>query len=252
MNFYEPASRVPLIVHAPNRLRAPALRRSLVSLLDLLPTLSQRSPTRRGAGRTPHGIDGRSLLPAARRARTAGPKAGAGHRRIPRRGRDRAHRHDPQAAAHKFVHSPADPDQLYDLIATIRMSATNLAAAPEPRQHGRGRVARRGRAALGRWHAAARGRTRQPAAADTLVNAALRNRPPPRRGTSSRCAMPAVSISATIRNSTTWKPWRDSHESRLEYDHVTARRHCPDAAAPPPVRTSHCLCRCCQNGCARN
>ena len=110
MNFFEPACRVPLIVHAPGRFTARRVPEA-VSLVDLLPTLAEIA----GDGRAPDyagPLDGESLL---------GPLSGsAGHNLVAgeylaegalapiamlRRGR------------HKFVCSAADPDQLYDLAA---------------------------------------------------------------------------------------------------------------------------------------
>ncbi len=108
MSFFEGACRVPLIVSAPGRV-APGLRiAAAVSLVDLLPTLVDLGGG--GAADLASPIDGRSLLPHL---------AGAdGHDEVfgeylaegavapvvmIRRGR------------HKFIHSPADPDQLYDL-----------------------------------------------------------------------------------------------------------------------------------------
>jgi choline-sulfatase len=110
MSFFEGAARVPLIVSAPG-LFGPGRVDAAVSLIDVLPTLVQLAggdPARDLAGP----IDGRSLLPHL--------QGRAGHDEaigeylaesavaplvMIRRGR------------HKFVHSPGDPDQLYDLEA---------------------------------------------------------------------------------------------------------------------------------------
>src|SRR3981189_3181631 len=62
MNFYEPAGRIPLIVHAPGRF-SPRRVGSAASLVDLLPTFAALA----NEGREPDyaaPIDGRSLLPA--------------------------------------------------------------------------------------------------------------------------------------------------------------------------------------------
>lgn len=108
MSFFEGACRVPLLVAAPGRF-APRRVRAAVSLIDLLPTLAALADAGREPGfATP--IEGRSLIPHL--------ESGEGHdealgeylaegavapmvmiRRAP----------------HKFIHSPADPDQLYDL-----------------------------------------------------------------------------------------------------------------------------------------
>lgn len=106
MHFFEGAARIPLIVHAPARY-APAEIDASVSLVDLLPTLLDM------AGLTPEPaakLAGRSLLPHL--------KEGSGHDEVIgeymgegtiaplvmiRRG------------PWKFIHSPVDPDLLYNL-----------------------------------------------------------------------------------------------------------------------------------------
>jgi choline-sulfatase len=109
MSFFEPACRVPLLVHAPGWFRARAVAQS-VSLIDLLPTLVQLAGD--GAiARLATQIEGRSLLPHL--------EGGSGHDEVLgeylaegavapivmiRSGRC------------KFVHSPPDPDQLFDLV----------------------------------------------------------------------------------------------------------------------------------------
>jgi len=120
MNFFEGASRIPLIVSAPGRFIARRVASS-VSLVDLLPTLVELA----GDGATPDyaaPLDGRSLLPHL--AGTGGHDEVIGEYLAEgavaplimiRRGR------------HKFVHSPGDPDQLYDLTAD-RAELHNLAA----------------------------------------------------------------------------------------------------------------------------
>jgi choline-sulfatase len=126
MNFFEPACRIPMIVHAPwlfpaGRCAAPA------SLVDLLPTLVEIA-TGGAPGDYATPIDGMSLLPAllggAARDRDAGEAIGEylGEAAIApiimlRRGR------------WKFVHCPVDPDQLYDL-DTDPDERINLASAP--------------------------------------------------------------------------------------------------------------------------
>jgi len=110
MNFFENACRIPLIVHAPERFAAHRVSES-ASLLDILPTLvGLASEGEALAYAAP--IDGRSLLPALEGG--AGPGQVVGEYLAEgavapivmiRRGR------------YKFVHSAADPDQLYDLSA---------------------------------------------------------------------------------------------------------------------------------------
>jgi choline-sulfatase len=110
MNFFEPACRVPLLVHAPGLFAPRAVSRS-VSLIDLLPTLLELA----GDGEAPQlatELEGRSLLPHL--------QGSGGHDDVlgeylaegaiapivmVRSGR------------FKFIHSPADPDQLFDLAA---------------------------------------------------------------------------------------------------------------------------------------
>ncbi len=108
MSFFEGACRIPLIVTAPRRFK-PRRVAAAVSLLDLLPTLAELGA---GAGEPRYATppDGRSLLPHL--------EGREGHDEVIgeylaegavapivmiRRG------------PYKFIHSPADPDQLYDL-----------------------------------------------------------------------------------------------------------------------------------------
>lgn len=108
MSFFEPACRIPLIVHAPRRF-APRRVQSSASLVDLLPTLCELA----GGGTayaTP--LDGRSLVPQLQGTPGGGEVIGEylGEGAIAPLvmiKRDR----------YKFVHSPVDPDQLYDLAA---------------------------------------------------------------------------------------------------------------------------------------
>ncbi len=119
MTFFEGGCRIPLIVHAPGRF-APRRVRECASLVDLLPTLAEL-----GHGSAPElsaAIDGRSLVPALQGAAGPGEVFGEylGESAIApivmiRRG------------SLKFVHCPADPDQLYDL-ASDPDERTNLAA----------------------------------------------------------------------------------------------------------------------------
>ena len=121
MTFFEPACRIPLIVQAPGRI-APRRIRTSASLVDLLPTLCDFAGVEPAdyAG----SIDGRSLLPQLMgevgRDEVYGEYLGEGAIApvvMIRRG------------AHKFVHTPADPDQLYDL-STDPLELSNLALEP--------------------------------------------------------------------------------------------------------------------------
>ncbi len=115
MNFFEPACRIPLIVHAPGRFVARRVPHH-ASLLDVLPTLIELGSN----GRIPDyaaPLDGRSLVPLLdgrsvnsqeRPHEVIGEYLAEGAIApivMIRRGR------------YKFVHSPVDPDQLYDLPA---------------------------------------------------------------------------------------------------------------------------------------
>ena len=112
MNFFEGSARVPLIVHAPGRFAAKRVA-DPVSLVDVLPTLTDLL----GDG-VPPAVDppaGRSLLPLCvdtppteepQPREVIGEYLGEGAVAplvMIRRG------------DLKYVHSPADPDQLYDL-----------------------------------------------------------------------------------------------------------------------------------------
>ncbi len=121
MNFFEPACRVPLIVHSPQRFGARRVMNS-ASLVDILPTLCELAGRDAAAFATP--LDGKSLVPQLLGAGGTDEVIGeylAEGAIAPlvmiKRGR------------YKFVHSPVDPDQLYDLIADPD-EVVNLAAAP--------------------------------------------------------------------------------------------------------------------------
>ncbi len=126
MSFFEGAARVPLVFHAP-KLFAPRRIPASVSLIDLLPTLVELAQDGR-PGTYATEIEGRSLLPHL------GGSAG----------------HDEVVAEYlaegaiapvvmirrdgwKYVHSPADPAQLYDLAADP-YETRNLAADGEARE----------------------------------------------------------------------------------------------------------------------
>jgi len=107
MSFFEPACRIPLIVHAPGRFAARRVADS-ASLVDILPTLCELAGVDPTSFATP--LDGSSLAPQlagrAGRDEVIGEYLAEGAIAplvMIKRGR------------YKFVHSPADPDQLYDL-----------------------------------------------------------------------------------------------------------------------------------------
>jgi len=122
MSFYEGAARVPLVVRAPALFPAGRVP-TAVSTMDLLPTLVGLAHDGDLSGMVGP-LDGRSLLPHLSGA--------PGHDEVVaeylaegaiapivmiRRGR------------HKFIHSPADPDQLFDL-ASDPHERVNLAGDP--------------------------------------------------------------------------------------------------------------------------
>jgi choline-sulfatase len=106
MNFFEPACRIPLIVHAPRRFAARRVADS-ASLVDILPTLCELAGGAAATYATP--LDGASLGPqlagALGKDEVIGEYLAEGAIAplvMIKRGR------------YKFVHSPVDPDQLYD------------------------------------------------------------------------------------------------------------------------------------------
>lgn len=123
MNFFEWASRVPLIFHAPARI-APARRTENVSLVDLFPTLLDVA----GKGfPQPSPIDGHSLAPMLDGGDVDRPHAVLAEYLaegcvapvlMVRQG------------TYKYVECPADPPQLYDLESDPE-ELTNLAGRPE-------------------------------------------------------------------------------------------------------------------------
>jgi choline-sulfatase len=120
MSFYEGSARVPLLVSSPGRVMRGGFRPgrvgAAVSTMDLLPTLVDLAggeDANRDDGATLVGpLDGHSLLPHLRgqpgRDEALGEYLAEGAIApivMIRRGR------------HKFIHSPADPEQLFDLVA---------------------------------------------------------------------------------------------------------------------------------------
>ena len=120
MSFFENSARVPLIVNWPKRF-APRRVAAAASLMDVTPTLVDLA----GGRAADIDSDGRSLLPwlagASAPDETSAEYLAEGAIApivMIRRG------------PHKFIHSPADPDQLYDL-ARDPGERENLAAAPQ-------------------------------------------------------------------------------------------------------------------------
>lgn len=122
MSFYEGAARVPLIVRAP-ALFPPARVPTAVSTMDLLPTLVALAGDR-DLSAVVGPLDGRSLMPHLSgnpdRDEVVAEYLAEGAIApivMIRRGR------------HKFIHSPTDPDQLFDLACDPDEQA-NLADDP--------------------------------------------------------------------------------------------------------------------------
>ncbi len=126
MNFFEGSARVPLIITAPGRF-APHRVDAPVSLVDVLPTITELA----GEG-VPPSVDplaGRSLLDLCR--------GDAADETLPR---EVIGEYMGEGAVApivmirrgdlKFVHSPVDPDQLYDLAADPH-ERVNLAESPD-------------------------------------------------------------------------------------------------------------------------
>jgi choline-sulfatase len=119
MSFFEPACRIPLIVAAPGRF-APHRVSAPASLLDILPTLVELG----GEGRAVDyaaPLDGHSLVPlleGGQRQEAAGNGAAA-HEVVGEYLAEAAIAPVVMIRREnlKFVHSPVDPDQLYDLAA---------------------------------------------------------------------------------------------------------------------------------------
>ncbi|MCE2565145.1 choline-sulfatase [Komagataeibacter sp. FNDCF1] len=124
MSFHEDACRIPLLISAPGRF-APHRVSECVSLVDLLPTLaSVASPDWKEQAPTRF-LDGHSLLPHCMgEGGTDGvygeytAEGAVAPMVMIRRGQ------------YKFIHCPADPDQLYDL-KQDPYELNNLAALPE-------------------------------------------------------------------------------------------------------------------------
>jgi choline-sulfatase len=87
MNFFEPACRIPLIVHAPGRFAARRVASS-ASLVDVLPTLCELAGGNAAEYATPLG------WPQPRSANERHCRRRRGHRRVSRRGSHRAVGHD--------------------------------------------------------------------------------------------------------------------------------------------------------------
>jgi len=129
MSFFEPACRIPLIISAPGRF-APRRVSAPASLLDLLPTLVELGSDGRPVDYAVP-VDGHSLVPTLEGSNAKQGAGGGAH------AREVIGEYLAESAIApvvmirrnhlKFVHSPVDPDQLYDLAADPQ-ERVNLAA----------------------------------------------------------------------------------------------------------------------------
>jgi choline-sulfatase len=124
MNFFEGSARIPLIVHSPKHFSAGRVA-APVSLVDVLPTLVDVAGVHDHASGIPH-LDGESLVPLCEGVVPSNPRTVTGQYMAEgsmapimmiRRG------------GLKYIHCPADPDQLFDL-QTDPLEMRNLAADP--------------------------------------------------------------------------------------------------------------------------
>ena len=197
MNFFDGAARVPLVIASPGRF-APRRVAASVSLLDLMPTLVDLAGGDPALGGP---IDGRSLAPHL----------------VGRTGHDEALGEYLAEGAiapmvmirrgpFKFIHSPPDPDQLYDIAADPGERA-NLAADPAHDRMKSPPSATRSRAGGG----STRSTPRCGRASGAAASSARRWRPAPfTPGTSSRSATRRGSTFAAASTSTISKPGRAS------------------------------------------
>ncbi len=124
MHWFEASARVPLVVHAPGRIRPGRVAQS-VSTIDLLPTFVAL------AGGEPDAdlaIDGRSLMPHL--------SGGQGHDEVIGEYMAEGSRETVvmiRRGSYKFIHAPRDPDLLFDLQADPR-ELNNLAQMPQHQQ----------------------------------------------------------------------------------------------------------------------
>lgn len=127
MSFFEPACRIPFIVHAPQRFGAGRVTAS-ASLVDVLPTLCEWAGGDATQYATP--LDGSSLASRITGAAMDAPDTDA-------EGGEVIGEYLAESALaplvmirrdrYKFVHTPVDPDQLYDLVDDP-LEMRNLAA----------------------------------------------------------------------------------------------------------------------------
>jgi choline-sulfatase len=197
MNFFDPACRIPMIFHAPGRLAARRVQES-VSLVDILPTLLDLVKVEPVLAAP---ISGVSLKPHLDGA--AGPDGVVGEYLgegaiapivMLRRGR------------WKFVHSPADPDQLYDLEADPE-ELDNLAAEPA-------HCAR-----IAEFHAEVASRWNLPLLHEQVLASQRRRR------------LVAHALDQGQRFSWDYQPWRDASQlymrNTMKLDDVEARARFP-------------------------
>jgi choline-sulfatase len=135
MSFFEGSARIPLIIHAPQRFAAKRVA-APVSLVDIVPTLMELGGIR---NRPVEPLAGTSLLPLCSSAGGVATGPGDETARVADQERTVIGEYMAEGSvapllmirrgSHKFVHCPADPDQLFDL-ANDPNELTNLAFDP--------------------------------------------------------------------------------------------------------------------------
>jgi choline-sulfatase len=126
MSFFEGSARIPLLLHAPGRFAANRVAQP-VSLLDLLPTLVELADNGRSTPTYATPLDGHSLLPHLHDSQTKdnhpvyGELLGEGAIAPLLMVRD---------GRYKYIYSPPDPEQLYDLESDPQ-ELNNLAGQPQ-------------------------------------------------------------------------------------------------------------------------
>jgi choline-sulfatase len=124
MNFFEGSARIPLIVHSPKHFSAGRVA-APVSLVDVLPTLVDVAGVHDHASGIPH-LDGESLVPLCEGVVSSNPRTVTGQYMAEG---SMAPIIMIRRENLKYIHCPADPDQLFDL-GSDSLEMRNLALDP--------------------------------------------------------------------------------------------------------------------------
>jgi choline-sulfatase len=124
MNFFEGSARIPLIVHSPKHFSAGRVA-APVSLVDVLPTLVDVAGVHDHASGIPH-LDGESLVPLCEGVVPSNPRTVTGQYMAEG---SMAPIIMIRRENLKYIHCPADPDQLFDL-GSDSLEMRNLALDP--------------------------------------------------------------------------------------------------------------------------